>query len=440
MEGRPVTLSDYERALRAFEAVTAEANGHGPPPDGDADVAKNGATFILDENAELEARWGRGSEVLWARGESLIIAAPPGVGKTTLAGQLVAGLVGIQGSVLGYPVTEVKRVLYLAMDRPAQIRRSLRRRFGEEHRDILAERLVVRPGPMPGDLGKHPKMLVDLAALYECDSIVVDSLKDAAVKLTDDETGGVVNRAIQYYNAAEIDVLILHHQRKSQGGEKPTKLEDVYGSTWITAGAGSVLLLWGEAGSELVEMTHLKQPADPVGPFKVEHDHHFGLSTVSHGFDALAFLRLAGPRGTTVSEAAHAEHGGVQASGNAKWKKTERRLRTLVRNGLAAVDNSRDRASEGQFGVVRYRAVDAGFTMDTSMDTGTYPQGLPDPRTTHGQPMDTEEETPGQTMDTTMDTGSAAPPWTNPGVFKTPGCPGVDPAEPLPYPDPEELF
>lgn len=403
------------------------------------DIAKDGATFILDENADLQARWGSGSEVLWARGESLIIAAPPGVGKTTLAGQLIAGLMGIQSTVLGYPVAEAGRVLYLAMDRPSQIRRALRRRFSEEHRAVLAERLVVRPGPMPGDLGKHPTMLIDLARLHGCDSIVIDSLKDAAVKLTDDETGGIVNRAIQYCNAQEIDVLVLHHQRKGTGGEKPTKLEDVYGSTWITAGAGSVFLLWGEAGSELVEMTHLKQPADPVGPFRIEHDHHLGVSTVSHGFDALAFLRLAGPRGATVAEAAQAEHGGVQASGNAKWKKTERRLRTLVRNGLATADDDQDRGGEGRFGAKRYRAVDTGFTVDTTVDTPSYPQGPTAPSTNHGHTVDALEETPGHTVDTTVDTASAAPPWTNAGVSNTPACPGVDPQEPISEPD-EELW
>lgn len=220
------------------------------------------------------------------------------------------------------------------MDRPRQVRRALARLFNERHRGALRERLVVRPGPLPDDLSKRPGQLVELARHYDCDVIVIDSLKDAAVKLTDDEVGGNVNRAIQLCNVADIDVLVLHHQGKGQGGDKPTTLADVYGSTWLTAGTGSVILLWGEAGSELVELTHLKQPADPIGPLNLEHDHHAGTTRITRGFDALAFLRQR-PNGATVSEAAQAEHGSPQKAGSAKWKRTERRLRSLVRDGLA---------------------------------------------------------------------------------------------------------
>ena len=327
-----------------------------------ADFVRDGATFILDEASDLEARWGQRSDVLWARGESLMIVGPPGVGKTTIAGQVVHGLLGLGHDVLGLPITPATRVLYLAMDRPRQVRRALRRLFTEQHRQALADRLVVRPGPIPADLGKNPEVLLEMARTYGCDAIVVDSLKDAAVKLTDDESAGNVNRAIQHCNAADVDVLVLHHQRKGQGGDKPTKLEDVYGSTWITAGTGSVILLWGEAGSELVELSHLKQPADVVGPWKVEHDHHAGTSKVVHGFDALAYIR-ARPQGVTVSETAQSEHGTVVSSGSAKWKKTERRLRGLVRDGFARVDGQ---PSPGI--AARYYPVDASVDMTIHVD------------------------------------------------------------------------
>ena len=61
--------------------------------------------------------------------------------------------------------------------------------------------------------------------------------------------------------ASEIEVVVSHHQRKATGyNKKPTTLADVYGSTWLTAGAGSVVLLWGEAGDPIVELTHLGSP------------------------------------------------------------------------------------------------------------------------------------------------------------------------------------
>ena len=409
-------LSAAGRALRTkyptpdpFAAlVAAQASIQAPEgvePDALRSLAKDGATFILDEDSTLEARWGRGSEVLWARGESILLAGPAGVGKTTIAGQLIGGLIGVLNEVLGYPVEPATKVLYLAMDRPRQVRRALRRLFTEDHRQALAERLVVRPGPIPRDLGKSPETLLDLACQHGCDVIVIDSLKDAAIKLTDDEVGGNVNRSVQACNAADVDVLALHHQRKGVGGDKPTTLEDVYGSTWLTAGAGSVVLLWGEAGSELIELTHLKQPADPLGPFTIEHDHHHGMSIITRGFDALAFLRLQGSSGATVAEASHAEHGTPQSTGSAKWKKTERRLRALARAGLATTDG------RPRVGVAaRFYAVDVEHLIVSSMDN-PHGQGGPEKPTDNPMdnpcpPMDIEQETPGQTMDTSMDTQS----------------------------------
>jgi hypothetical protein len=80
----------------------------------------DGAPFVLDAPTTVPCIWGRGDEVIWAGGESLTIAGPPGVGKTTLSGQLVRARLGLLGTLLGYPVEPTSgRVLYLAMDRPA---------------------------------------------------------------------------------------------------------------------------------------------------------------------------------------------------------------------------------------------------------------------------------------------------------------------------------
>jgi hypothetical protein len=230
---------------------------------------RDGASFILDAPDKVPSIWGDGDECLWAEGEALMIVGPPGVGKTTLTGQVVRGLLGLQGSVLGLPVrTAEARVLYLAMDRPAQIARGLRRAFDEADRPILSERLRVWEGPPPGDIAKHPDVMLTLAELAEADVVIVDSVKDAAVGLTEDETAASYNRARQKCLANHVQVLELHHMvKRGANGTKPTELADVYGSAWLTAGAGSVLLLWGAAGDLLVEMKHLKQPVGEVGPY-----------------------------------------------------------------------------------------------------------------------------------------------------------------------------
>lgn len=96
----------------------------------------DGAAFILDTPAEVVPVWGRGDEVLWAQGEPLLINGPTGVGKTTIAQQLVLARLGMREEVLSYPVTSDGRpVLYVAGDRPSQEARSMARMVTEADRE-----------------------------------------------------------------------------------------------------------------------------------------------------------------------------------------------------------------------------------------------------------------------------------------------------------------
>ncbi len=73
-------------------------------------------------------------------------------------------------------------------------------------------------------------MLTELAALADADTVIIDSLKDAALNLADDETGSGWNRARQMCIQAGVELVELHHPRKAQGdNKKPSKLEDLYG-------------------------------------------------------------------------------------------------------------------------------------------------------------------------------------------------------------------
>jgi hypothetical protein len=330
-----------------------------PPAEEPANLRRHlvdGGTFVLDAPDTVPAIWGHDGQVAWANGESLLIVGPAGVGKSTVAAQLVRARLGLQPEVLGLPVTPTgSKVLYLASDRSPQIARAFRRIFTPDDRQVLDDRLVVWKGPPPSDLAKRPEMLGYLANLAGADTVFLDSLKDMAVGLSDDEVGAGLNRAIQLALANGIDVAGLHHQRKAQNGTKPKTLEDVYGSTWITAGAGSVLLLWGAAGDPLVELLHLKQPAEALGPWKVEHDHHAGTSTVVRGFDPLAWLRHL-PAGGTAPDAARVMTEKSSPSDNDR-KKAQRLLDGLVRKGLATKSDAQ-RAGDGGAVAARYFAVD----------------------------------------------------------------------------------
>lgn len=315
----------------------------------------SGGSFILDAPEVVPAVWGEDDRVLWAQGEPLVVCGPPGVGKTTVANQLTMGRLGIVDSVLGMPVTPGRdRVLYLACDRPRQVARAMRRLVGEEHRSLLDTRLAVWKGPPPADLSKRPEVLVQLARRFEADTVVIDSLKDVAIGIAEDAVGAALNNALQSCIAADIEVCALHHQRKGQDGRKPNKLEDLYGSVWIPAGAGSVVLLWGQAGNSIVELVHLKQPAATVGPWKIEHDHAAGVTTVSRGFDVWRFLTMQRD-GTTVADVARAQVEGEPTEN--ERKSAHRALERLFTTGRAR----RVPAKKGGTGgtqPARYYAVD----------------------------------------------------------------------------------
>ena len=301
----------------------------------DAARLQKGGGFIFDQPEGVPAVWGSGDDVLWSAGEALWLVGPPGVGKTTVVGQLVRGRLGLTDHAIAWPIKAgAKSTLYLAMDRPAQIARALRRHFTTEERQTLDDRLVIWRGPPPADVAKQPGILLELARQAGADTLVVDSVKDAAIGLSDDETGAAVNRAIQAVTVEGIEVACLHHQRKGQGGEKPKTLQDVYGSTWLTAGAGSVLLLWGKAGDLVVELHHLKQPATEVGPLKLSHDHAAGITTITGGWDPLAWLQGRGSQGGTATDAARQMFEKSAPTDNER-RKAQRRLDALVDRTLA---------------------------------------------------------------------------------------------------------
>lgn len=296
----------------------------------------DGAQFILDAPDEIPAVWGRGQEVLWAEGEALMICGGNGLGKTTLAAQLVRARLGLTDRILGYPVQPGRRrVLYLAMDRPKQIARALGRSFSESERDVLADWLVFWQGPPLSDLAQNPYMLRKMCEHAGADTVIVDSLKDAAVGLSADETGAGYNRARQAATVAGIQVTELHHtvKRNPNGGE-PKDLADVYGSAWLTAGAGSVFLLTGQPGDPVVGCKHAKQPMEELGPWQLVHDHVRGNTAIQGEVDPFTWLHARGLNGGTAKELA-CFLGDTDSPSPAQREKARRKLEKLAEDGLA---------------------------------------------------------------------------------------------------------
>ena len=223
---------------------------------------------ILRAPRSVPPVWGSGSEVAWAKGEPAVIAGPPGLVKSTLAQHLMLARACIgPGELLRMAVAPdpTGRVLYVAADRPAQMLRSSRRMVDDADAPLLRERVKVWCGPLDADLGRHPELLAELAAAVGAGTVFLDSLGAVASRTSEDESGGGVSRAFALVAAAGVELFAVHHTRKSTNENKhPEKLDDVFGSRWISAGAGSVLGLFGPPGATRFDLRHLKMPAAVV--------------------------------------------------------------------------------------------------------------------------------------------------------------------------------
>jgi AAA domain len=274
--GIPQAWTDFQRKRAAQErqkVLDRLDEGYGPNAFGVGDKVGDAATLLGDAQGPPPAIWGSGQDVFWVESEALLIGAGVGAGKTTLAGLLSRALL-FGGDVLGQPVKRLapgQRVLYLALDRPSQIVRSLARQFTSEQRDALAGRLVIHRGALPADAAENPDVLKDAADYYGAHVVIVDSLKDAARGLVEDRVGAAYNDARRRLLGSGRELVELHHLTK--GGED-------YGSVWLNAGAGSVLRLSGKSGAKTTTLIHTKAPAHPVGPLKVIHDRDNGEASL----------------------------------------------------------------------------------------------------------------------------------------------------------------
>ena len=233
---------------------------------------------------------GRGTEILWADGETILIVGDTGYGKSTIAQNIVKAAIGLQPDVLDMEMRQFDRVLYIAADRPPQIKASIARMMSEETREHWNTKVLVHEGPIGFQVNKEPDKLLSFAAMprdhwggLAPEAIIIDSIKDLATGISDDEEGMKYNNALQKVCAEGIQVLGTHHprkaptQRNTKEYQEPT-LDDVFGSKFITAGAGSVVMLHDLVNGTL-RLKHLKAPAGIMEFPRITFERETGLCT-----------------------------------------------------------------------------------------------------------------------------------------------------------------
>lgn len=291
--------------------------------------ARSGADWLDTSEPEPEPLWGSPDVPLWLPGESLTLVGPPSVGKSTLAHMIMWGALGLVPDVLGFPVESMTDggILYLAMDRPKQIKRAMARfvRSNSDRREeitaVLRDRLTIWEGPLPGDITADKRLLISMCERFGRTRIVVDSIKDVLPNASDEARAGGYNIARQEALAEGLEWVELHHNRKNGAENKePNTLDDVYGSRWITAGAGSVLSLYGQPGDIVLRLTHLKPLGEPIFPTWVQIERHSGLVSIHEQVTLWDVLKSAGQYGTTADETARQLHG---IEGNRKPSKSQ---------------------------------------------------------------------------------------------------------------------
>lgn len=326
-------------------------------------AALDGDEFMFGEVATDVPIWGSGDDLLWVEGGGLMIPSDQGLGKSLTAQQLIAGRLGIGSrELLGLPITPLdpsKLVVYLALDRPRQIARSMARLFRTPmERATAKSRLKIWTKPMPIDILGDPYAFADwIQDTFGANvgDLIIDSVKDLTpANLSNGEVGQALDMAWKECRARGMSTLVLHHERKTGGDEsranRQPSLDHIYGSVWLTSGMDSILHISGKQGENLVRYTHLKAIINMLDPIDAVHDQENGRT------DVLALARNAtgadakveqvyqvieyGSQGGSVLTAAEV----VQRSGMAKAT-VDRYIKKLVEAGRVLEASAYDRAT-----------------------------------------------------------------------------------------------
>ena len=222
-------------------------------------------------NADIHVEWFIPN--LLQRGGFLILAGPPGAGKTQLSLQWAIHI-ALGKEFLGY-TTEIgpSRVMFFSMEMGhADLKYFVEQMdlgLTDDEKTLLQENLIFVPTGHGISLDDADQQR-DVASLIETYKPVGCFFDSLGLSTTDDLSNESAVKTIMDWNArirssTGIFTWYVHHNRKAQiANKKPNKLEDVYGSQYITSNATTVVGLWPQPDSTDIEVNSLKVRLAPM--------------------------------------------------------------------------------------------------------------------------------------------------------------------------------
>lgn len=262
-------------------------------------------------NSEVKIEWLIPG-VLQRKGYFLL-TGPQGIGKTQIS-MMFAQHMAIGKDFIGWQFGKPSKIIFFSMEMGfADLKwfaEQQKKLFTPEELDLLQENLKVYPlgHGVPLDDEQEQAEIEYLIREFKPAGIMFDSLGLSTLDELGQEKAA---KGIAAFNAKireEYDLFVwfIHHHRKAQAtNKKPNKLEDIFGSIYVTATATTIVSLW-QVGDD-VEVKSLKvRLSKPFSPFLIRRNQHLGFDRVETNLKGLE----PAPLEETVEEGSEDEGSG----------------------------------------------------------------------------------------------------------------------------------
>lgn len=234
-----------------------------PNAETDGPLGERWKVYDYDEfiSTEIEIDWA--IEGFLSRGGFSICSGPPGVGKSQLSIRFGERLAKGDNFLI-WPIKRPMKVIVFSMEMPHDELKYIMDQMKIESNELLRENFKIIP--IGSGVRFNEKQNQDrfnrILDTVQPDGVIFDSL---GLAINDDlSSDKIILETFQYIHETVRGTYgafawFIHHNRKAQGGNhKPNKLDDLYGSRYISAATSTALGLWPTGHGKPIEVDCLK--------------------------------------------------------------------------------------------------------------------------------------------------------------------------------------